>query len=61
MDVREIGREDVDWLHLDQERDQWRAFLNLRLSHFASQDESCYMELASQRADIVSNRPRFET
>jgi hypothetical protein len=28
MDVREIGWEDVDWIHLSQDRDQWRALVN---------------------------------
>jgi hypothetical protein len=25
MDLREIGTEVVDWIHLAQDRDQWRA------------------------------------
>jgi hypothetical protein len=25
MDLREIGWEVVDWIHLAQDRDQWRA------------------------------------
>jgi hypothetical protein len=25
MDLREIGREDVGWIHLAQDRDQWLA------------------------------------
>jgi len=25
MDLREIGWESVDWLHLAQDRNQWRA------------------------------------
>jgi hypothetical protein len=25
MDVREIGCDDVDWIGLDQHRNQWRA------------------------------------
>jgi hypothetical protein len=28
MDRREIGCEDVDWMHLAQDRDQWQALLN---------------------------------
>jgi hypothetical protein len=28
MDLREIGSEDVDWIHLAQATDQWRALLN---------------------------------
>jgi hypothetical protein len=28
MDLREIEWEAVDWIHLDQDRDQWRAVVN---------------------------------
>jgi hypothetical protein len=28
MDSREIGWEGVDWIHLAQDRDQWRAVVN---------------------------------
>jgi hypothetical protein len=28
MDLREIGWEGVDWIHLAQDRDQWRAVVN---------------------------------
>jgi hypothetical protein len=28
MDLREIGFEDVDWIHLAQDRDRWRALVN---------------------------------
>jgi len=28
MDLREIVRESVDWLHLAQDRDQWLAVVN---------------------------------
>jgi hypothetical protein len=36
MDLREIGREGVDWIHLAQDRDQWRwamvgKVMNLRV------------------------------
>jgi hypothetical protein len=35
MDLREIGWEAVDWIHLAQDRDQWRALvstvMNLRI------------------------------
>jgi hypothetical protein len=27
-DLREIGFEDVDWIHWTQDRDRWRAFVN---------------------------------
>jgi hypothetical protein len=28
MDLREIGWEDMYWIHLAQDRDQWRALVN---------------------------------
>jgi hypothetical protein len=28
MDVREIGWDGMDWIHLAQDRDQWRALVN---------------------------------
>jgi hypothetical protein len=28
MDLREIGWESMDWMHLAQDRDQWRALVN---------------------------------
>jgi hypothetical protein len=29
MDLREIGRGNVDWIQLAQDRDQWRALMNM--------------------------------
>jgi hypothetical protein len=29
MDLREIGFGDVDWNHLAQDRDRWRALVNM--------------------------------
>jgi hypothetical protein len=28
IDLREIGRGGMDWIDLDQDRDQWRALVN---------------------------------
>jgi hypothetical protein len=28
IDIRVIRWDDVDWVHLDQDRDQWRALMN---------------------------------
>jgi hypothetical protein len=28
MDLREIGWEGIEWMHLDQDRDQWWALMN---------------------------------
>jgi hypothetical protein len=32
MDLREIGFGDVDWIHLAQNRDRWRALVNTVMS-----------------------------
>jgi hypothetical protein len=32
MDLREIGFGDVDWIHLAQDRDRWRAVVNTVIS-----------------------------
>jgi hypothetical protein len=32
MDFREIGFEDVDWIHLAQDRDTWRALVDTVMS-----------------------------
>jgi hypothetical protein len=29
MDLREIERGDMDWIHLAEDRDQWRVLLNV--------------------------------
>jgi len=29
MDLREIGWEDVDWMHLAWDRDQWQTLVNM--------------------------------
>jgi hypothetical protein len=59
MCFRDIGREDVDWIHLAQDRDQWWAVVNtvtnfwfqLKVENFvldeqflASQEGLCGME-----------------
>jgi hypothetical protein len=35
MDLREIGWECVDWLHLAQDRVQWRTLVNKVVETFA--------------------------
>jgi hypothetical protein len=32
MDLREIGRDGRDWIELAQDRDQWRALVNMVMS-----------------------------
>jgi hypothetical protein len=29
MDLREIGWDGMDWIDLAEDRDQWRAFVNM--------------------------------
>jgi hypothetical protein len=32
MDLREIGREGVNWIHVVQDRDQWQALANMAMN-----------------------------
>jgi hypothetical protein len=32
MDVREIGWDDMNWIDLDEDRDQWRALVNAEMN-----------------------------
>jgi hypothetical protein len=32
MDLREIGWDSADWIHMAQDRDQWRALVNAILN-----------------------------
>jgi hypothetical protein len=32
IDLRRIGWDDMDWVYLDQDRDQWRALVNTELN-----------------------------
>jgi hypothetical protein len=32
MDGRGIGRGVMDWIHLDKDRDQWRALVNMEMN-----------------------------
>jgi hypothetical protein len=29
MDLREVGWDDMDWIYLAQDMDQWRALVNM--------------------------------
>jgi hypothetical protein len=33
MDLREIGWDDMDWIELAQDRDQWRALVSTVMNH----------------------------
>jgi hypothetical protein len=32
IDLRETGRDGMDWIDLAQDRDQWRAFVNTAMN-----------------------------
>jgi hypothetical protein len=32
MDVREMGHSGMDWIHLAQNRDQWRVLVNTAMN-----------------------------
>jgi hypothetical protein len=32
MDFREMSRDDMDWIDLAQDRNQWRSFWNMKMN-----------------------------
>jgi phenylalanine-4-hydroxylase len=32
MDLKEIGWDDMDWIHLSEDRNQWQAFMNTAMN-----------------------------
>jgi hypothetical protein len=57
MDLREIGWDDVDWIDMAHDRDQWRTFvntvLNLRVPQNAGKFVSgCTIGGLSRRAEL---------
>jgi hypothetical protein len=49
MELKVIGYDDVDWIHLAQDRDQWQTLVNMSINfHFPYRreiPELCSMEL----------------
>jgi hypothetical protein len=53
MDLREIGWDGMDWIDLAQDRDQWRALVNLRVPQNAGKFlSSCTIGGFSTRAQL---------
>jgi hypothetical protein len=42
LDLRELVWEGVDWMHLVQDRDQWRALVNTVMNLRAPQKLECF-------------------
>jgi hypothetical protein len=54
MDIREIGLGSVEWIQLAQDRDRWRALVNMAINHqFLQMTENF---LASWRSVCFSER-----
>jgi hypothetical protein len=47
IDLREIRGNDVDWIHLAQDRDQWRAFVNTVMNLRIPQNGGEFFDLLS--------------
>jgi hypothetical protein len=41
MDLREIGWEGMDWIHMTEDRDQWRALVNTVMNLVTNSMEQC--------------------
>jgi hypothetical protein len=57
MDLREIGRDGVDWIDMTQNRDQWRALVNTVLNLVVPRNagkflRSCTIGGSSRKAQL---------
>jgi hypothetical protein len=57
MNLREIGWDDMDWIDLTQDRDQWRALVNAVMNFRIPQNagnflSSCTIGSFSRRAQL---------
>jgi hypothetical protein len=43
MDIREIVFGDVDWIHLAQDRDRWRALVNTVMNFWVPQNAGNFL------------------
>jgi hypothetical protein len=50
MDLKEIGRDGVDWMDMTQARDQWRALVNMVLNLWVPQDDGKFLRAAQLAA-----------
>jgi len=50
MDLKEIGWEGIDWMHLAQDRDQWRALVN-RVTNLRA-FLICYSEACNKQRSV---------
>jgi hypothetical protein len=53
MDLREMGREVLDWIHLAQDTDQWRALVNTVMNLWVPQKAKNFL---TNRATISFSR-----
>jgi hypothetical protein len=58
MDLRETGWGDVEWIHLAQDRDQWRALVNAVMNfgfwhHRVNEKETAHVKPTSLSSDFT--------
>ncbi|KAJ4444054.1 hypothetical protein ANN_05843 [Periplaneta americana] len=56
MDLREVGYEDRDWINLAQDRDRWRAYVNLKSQGEEEEEEEEEEKNKEKRQRLGSKR-----
>jgi hypothetical protein len=57
MDLKEIGLDGMDWIHLAQDRDQWRALVKTVVNHWVPKNTGKF--LSSCTIGGFSRRPEL--
>jgi hypothetical protein len=52
MDLREIGWEGVNWIHMDRVRDHWRAIVNMEMNLRVPQKSGEFLDYLSDSAPL---------
>jgi hypothetical protein len=56
IDLRKIGWDGVDWIDLAQDRDQWRALVNMVMNVWVPQKAAAQLAVSQEELNSISNK-----